>query len=253
MSGHSKWSTIKRQKGVTDVKRGAVFTRVSNAVTLAAREGGDSLETNFKLRLAIDEAKRLNMPKENIRRAINRGVGKGGEGVKLEEIIYEGFGPGGIAVLIFVVTDSRQRSAQEIRSIFDRSGGTLSGPGSVSYLFSQFAQIDVRLKNDNGPDEMLLAAADAGAEDVEVFGDNALVYCEPSELEKVMKALEEKGMEIVGTQLSMKPKNTIKIEESDKAKKILDLMEKLDDLSDVQKVYANFDIPEKILQKEATP
>ena len=252
MSGHSKWSTIKRQKGVTDTKRGAAFTKVANAITITAREGGDSPESNFKLRLVMDEAKRLNMPKENILKAINRGVGKGGEDVKLEEIIYEGFGPGGVAVLIFVVTDNRQRSAQEIRSIFDRGGGTLSGPGSVSYLFSQVAQIDVKLKDDKDPDEVLLIAADAGAEDVEVSSIDAVIYCKPVDLEKVKKYLESKGMEIMGTHLSMKPKNSIKIEDLEKAKKVLDLMEKLDSLSDVQEVYANFDIPDEILQKEIT-
>ena len=249
MSGHSKWSTIKRQKGVTDAKRGAVFTRVSNAITIAAREGGDSPETNFKLRLVMDEAKRLNMPKDNILRAINRGVGKGGEDVKLEEIIYEGFGPGGVAVLIFVVTDNRQRSAQEIRTIFDRGGGTLSGPGSVAYLFSQVAQIDVVLKNDKDPDEVLLVAADAGAEDVEVSGKELIVYCKPGDLEKVKKDLEGDDIEIVGTELSMKPKNTVKIEDPEKAKKVLGLMEKLDGISDVQKLYANFEITDKILNE----
>lgn len=252
MSGHSKWSTIKRQKGITDAKRGAIFTRVGNAITIAAREGGDSPEINFKLRLVMEEAKRLNMPKENIQRAINRGAGKGGEDVKLEEIVYEGFGPGGIAILIFVVTDNRQRSAQEIRSIFDRGGGTLSGPGSVAYLFSQAVRIDVRLKNDTDPDEVLLAAADAGAEDVEVSDDSVIVYCKLADMEKVKEALERNGMEIIGTELSRKPKNTVKIEDPEKAKKVLSLMEKLDGIIDVQKVYANFDIPDEILQKETT-
>jgi transcriptional/translational regulatory protein YebC/TACO1 len=232
MSGHSKWSTIKRQKGVTDAKRGAAFTKVANAITIAARSGGESPETNFKLRLSIEDAKRINMPKGNIEKAIARGVGKAGEGAKLEELTYEGFGPGGVA-------------------IFERSGGSLAGPGSVSYLFSSTAQIAIDTKGED-PDEIVLVAADSGADDVDVEEGMGIVYCRPESLEKIKKELEGKNLKTTGTELSMKPKNTVKIEDKEKAAKVLDLMEKLDGLSDVQKVYANFDIPDEILQKEAT-
>lgn len=247
MSGHSKWSTIKRQKGVTDAKRGADFTKVSNAITIAAREGGDSSETNFKLRLALDAAKKINMPKANMEKAIARGVGKGGDGVKLVEMIYEGFGPEGIAILIVVVTDNKQRSAQEVRSLFDRSGGRLAGPGSVSYLFKQTGEINVRMKDNTDPDHLILVAADSGAEDVNVTDGEGVVYCKPAEIEKIKSELEKNGLEIVDSHISQKPKNLVRIEDSAKAKKVLDLMDKLDVLADVQKVYADFDIPEEII------
>ena len=147
MSGHSKWSTIKRQKGITDAKRGAAFTKAANAITIAAREGGESTETNFKLRLLIEAARKLNMPKDNIQRAINRGVGKGSERSSLEEITYEGFGPSGVAILVLAVTDNKQRTTQTMRSVFDRGGGSLGGPGSVSYIFDSSAVIDVKLED----------------------------------------------------------------------------------------------------------
>ena len=251
MSGHSKWSTIKRQKGVTDAKRGAAFTKVANAITVTARSGGKSPETNFKLRLTIEDAKRINMPKGNIEKAIARGVGKAGEGAKLEELTYEGFGPGGVAILVFVVTDNRLRVAQEVRSVFDRSGGTLAGPGSVSYLFSPSAQMEVEIDEEVDPDELVLMAADAGADDAEVEGSTGLVYCQPEFLEKTKTYLEGQNLKISGTELSMKPKNVVKIEDKEKATKVLNLMEKIDAIGDVQRVYANFDIPDEILKKEA--
>ena len=252
MSGHSKWSTIKRQKGVTDAKRGAAFTKVANVITIAAREGGDSPDTNFKLRLAMEDAKRINMPKANIEKAIARGVGKGGEGVRLEEITYEGFGPEGVAILLTAVTDNKQRTVQEVRSTFDRAGGRLGGPGSVAYLFDQTAEIDVKMQEKKDPDHILLAAAEAGADDVEVTeGEEGIVYCKVNNLEKVKSGLERQGLKITNTQISQKPKNLIKIEDSTKAEKVLDLMDKLDGISDVQKVYANFDIPEDVILRNA--
>ena len=250
MSGHSKWSTIKRQKGVTDAKRGQAFTKVANAITLAAREGGGDSNTNFKLRLAIEDAKRINMPKDNIERAIGRGAGKGGEGAKIEEVIYEGFGPAGVGIVVSAVTDNKLRTAQEIRSAFERGGGALVGPGSVSYLFSQSGEIDVTVESEEDSDKVLSAAAEAGAEDVDITEGSAVVYCATSDLEKVKKALEGRGLKIIGSDIIMKPKSLIKIEDSEKAKKVLGLMNKLDAFSDVQKVYANFDIPDEILQKE---
>ncbi|MEX0616877.1 MAG: YebC/PmpR family DNA-binding transcriptional regulator [Candidatus Woykebacteria bacterium] len=251
MSGHSKWSTIKRQKGVTDAKRGQAFTRVANAITLAAREGGASSDSNFKLRLAIEAAKRLNMPKDNIERAVDRGVGKGSEAAKLEEVIYEGFGPAGVGVVVVAVTDNRLRTAQEVRTTFDRGGGTLGAPGSVAYLFSQTGEIDVEVGGAVSPDDLLSAAADAGADDVDLSEESALIYCATSNLDKIKKVLEGRGLKITGSEITMKPKNVVRIEEAEKAAKVLSLMDKLEELQDVQKVYANFDIPEEILEREA--
>ena len=250
MSGHSKWSTIKRQKGVTDAKRGQAFTKVANAITLAAREGGGDPNNNFKLRLAIEDAKRINMPKENIERAIGRGAGKGGEGAKIEEVTYEGFGPAGVGIVVSAVTDNKLRTAQEIRSAFERGGGALGGPGSVFYLFSQTGEIDVKVEGEEDSDKGLSAAAETGAEDVDISEGSAAIYCATSNLERIKGKLEESGLKITGSEITMKPKSLIKIEDFEKAKKVLDLMNKLDALSDVQKVYANFDIPDEILQKE---
>ena len=250
MSGHSKWSTIKRQKGVTDAKRGAAFTKVANAITIAVREGGESPDTNFKLRLIIEDAKRINMPKANIEKAIARGVGKEGGG-RLEEITYEGFGPEGVAILITAVTDNKLRTAQEIRSTLDRAGGRLAGPGSVAYLFESVGEIDVEAQDDSDPDHILLAAAESGAEDVEAEGAVGVVYGKVVDIEKIKSELESHGLKIVNAQISQKPKNLIKIEDSHKAKKVLDLMDKLDGISDVQKIYANFDIPEDVILRNA--
>src|SRR3989304_7019571 len=162
MSGHSKWSQIKRQKGATDARRGAAFTKAANAITLAAREGGVDPETNFKLRLAVEAAKRVNMPKENIERAIKRATGEAKDGQRLEEIVYEGFGPAGVGIVVGAVTDNKQRTAQEVRRAFERGGGRLSGPGSVSHFFRPIGEIVVRGGGGLDPDQLLLVAADSG-------------------------------------------------------------------------------------------
>ncbi|MEX0621536.1 MAG: YebC/PmpR family DNA-binding transcriptional regulator [Candidatus Woykebacteria bacterium] len=250
MSGHSKWSTIKRQKGATDAKRGAAFTKAANAITIAAREGGANPETNFKLRLAVDSAKRVNMPKGNIERAIARGSSVGKDGPNLEEVTYEGFGPGGVGILVEAVTDNRQRTAQEVRSAFDRSGGRLSGPGSVDHFFKPVAEIVLRVDSNIDPDQLLLTAAEAGAEDVEASGSEAVVYCKVTDLERVKNNLSARGLEVIETKISRQPTTTIKIEEEKLAASVLSLVDKLEELADVQTVYANFDIPEEVLKKE---
>ena len=249
MSGHSKWSTIKRQKGVTDARRGAFFTKAANAITVAARQGGGTPETNFKLRLAIESARRVNMPKENIERAINRAVGAAKEG-RLEEITYEGFGPFGVGVLVEVVTENRQRTAQEVRSILERAGGHLAGPGSVAHLFVPVGEVAIRAKDDLDPDHLLLVAADAGADDVELAGGEAIIYCKIPQLENVKENIAGEKYEIIETRLSRKPTSFVQIEDEKTAASILSLVGKLDDIVDVQRVYANFDIPEEILKKE---
>ncbi|OGY27061.1 MAG: hypothetical protein A2Z11_00940 [Candidatus Woykebacteria bacterium RBG_16_43_9] len=250
MSGHSKWSTIKRQKGVTDARRGAAFTKAANAITMAAREGGGDPETNFKLRLVIEGAKRVNMPKENIDRAINRAIGGGKDGKLLEKIVYEGFGPAGVGVLVEAVTENRQRTAQEVRSTFERNGGQLSGPGSVTHFFSPIGEIVIHFADNLDADHLLLVAADSGADDVETDKNEAIVYCDIQTLEKVKEDLIKNGLEVTETRISRRPNSVVKITNEKDALKVLSLVNKLDDLQDVQRVYANFDIPEEILQKE---
>jgi len=251
MSGHSKWSQIKRQKGVADVRRGAAFTKAANAITIATREGSGSPDSNFKLRLVVESAKRLNMPKENIERAIARGAGGGKEGSSLENITYEGYGPGGVAIVVEAVTDNRLRTAQEVRSVFERGGGTLAGPGSVSHIFSPIGEIVVRVQEPLDSDQVLLTAAEAGAEDIETDTDEAVVYCQPGDLDKVRKHLTSAGLEIVEARLSRKPTSIVKLGEETKATAVLSLVSKLEDLADVQMVYANFDIPEEIIERNA--
>ncbi|OGY27548.1 MAG: hypothetical protein A2Z42_03055 [Candidatus Woykebacteria bacterium RBG_19FT_COMBO_43_10] len=250
MSGHSKWSTIKRQKGATDARRGAAFTKAANAITLAAREGGVDPETNFKLRLAVEAAKRANMPKENIERAIKRAIGEAKDGQRLEEIVYEGFGPAGVGIVVEAVTDNKQRTAQEVRSAFERGGGRLSGSGSVSHFFNPVGEIVVKFSDDLGVDHIVLTAADAGADDVEAEKNEAIVYCKVTNLGEVKSNLEKSGLEVVETKLSRKPSSVIEISDEQQASSILSLVNKLDDLQDVQRVYVNFDIPEDVLQRE---
>lgn len=248
MSGHSKWSTIKRQKGSNDAKRGQAFTKVSKLITIAAREGG-SPETNFKLRLAIEEAKAINMPKDNIERAITKASGSDGSKA-LEEATYEGYGPAGVALLIEVVTDNKMRTASEIRSILERSGGSLAGPGSVAFNFKTTGAISVALTGED-PDELFLLAADSGAEDIETEEGESTVFCKPEDLVKVKEAISQAGYEITSSEVIKEASSTIKITDQDQAKKLLTLIEKLEDSDDVQKVYANFDISNDILEKVA--
>src|SRR4030042_4358448 len=245
MSGHSKWSQIKRQKGVADVKRGAAFTKAANAITIAAKQAGGSPDTNFKLRLTIDAARRINMPKENIERAIARGAG-GREGLDLEEITYEGFGPAGVALIVEAVTDNRSRTTQEVRSIFERSGGNLSSPGAVSHLFTPTGEITVNTKTADS-DRVLLAAAEAGADDIETGREEATVYTTPISVEKVKEGLTREGFEIVEAKISRKPISIVKINDENIAASVLSLVSKLDDLDDVQRVDANFDISEDVI------
>lgn len=247
MSGHSKWSTIKRQKGANDAKRGQAFTKMGRLITIAAREGGGNPDGNFRLRLAMEAARAINMPKDNIDRAIARGTG--GDGSKpLEESVYEGYGPLGVALLIEVVTDNKMRTASEVRSALDKSGGSLAGPGSVAFLFNSKGIIEVDATGKDS-DELLLTAADAGAEDVEVEDNVGLVYTKPEAVDKVKKALEEAGYTVQNSEVSKEASTTVKISNEGDAQKVLNLIEKLEDMDDVQKVYANFDIDTEVLEK----
>lgn len=246
MSGHSKWSTIKRQKGVNDAKRGASFTKMGMAIAIAAREGGGGdPASNFKLRLAIDQARAINMPKENVQRAIDRGLGKGGAAA-IETVVYEGYGPNKVALIIVAATDNKNRTTPEIRSTIEKSGGTFATPGAVDWAFSEMGMITVE-KNDKSLDELFELAADAGAEDIEESGDLVEVCTKPADVEKVKNALIEKGLAVVSFEIFKKPTTLVEIKDAETAKKVLALIEKIEDLDDVQKVYSNFDIPDNLL------
>lgn len=252
MSGHSKWAQIKRQKGAADIKRGQLFTKLANAITIAVKQGGGTTdpESNFKLRLAIDRARSYNMPKENIERSLRRAAGKQDGGV--EEVVYEGFGPGGIAVIVEAVTDNRQRTTSEVKNSFENNGGSLAKTGAVSYQFEQKGLITVH-KNGKSFDKIFMIAAESGAEDVEEVENSALIYTKPEELKKIKDELVKNGLNIVEAELTRKPLNTIAIRSKDSAQKILAFIEKIEELDDVQKVYANFDIPDNILEEIKAP
>ncbi|MBI4137348.1 YebC/PmpR family DNA-binding transcriptional regulator [Candidatus Roizmanbacteria bacterium] len=244
MSGHSKWSTIKRQKGVEDQKRGQLFTKLARAITLAVREGGGVTDpsSNFKLRLAMDRAKQANMPKENMQRAIDRGAGKGSEGEQFQQIVYEGYGPEGVALIVETATDNKQRTSAQVKHVLDRGGGSLGAPGSVSYLFTEHGLIVVS-KDSIGEEELFNAAIDAGASDIETEDDAYEVYTNRDDLHKIKAQLEGTSAQIIEADLIYRPTTSIPVPEQ-KAKKIISLVEELEELDDVQKVYANVDIVE---------
>ena len=244
MSGHSKWSQIKRQKGVNDVKRGAVFTKMGREIAVAARSGGGDPDGNFRLRLAIEKARAANMPLDTIKRAIEKATG-GGDGVQYEEIVYEGYGPGGVAVLVEAQTDNRNRTAAEVRSMFAKSGGQLAGSGAVAWQFEPRGLISVAREGVDA-DEVTLSAIDAGAEDVDTSGDETIdIYTLPGDLEAVRQALEAAGVPVESAESAMVAKQTVELD-SGKARQALRLVELLEDLDDVSRVTANFDIPEDV-------
>lgn len=246
MSGHSKWSTIKRQKGANDAKRGQQFTRLANAITIAVRQGGlvTDPDGNPRLRLAVDAARSANMPKENIERAIQRAIGKQAESVN--EAVYEGFGPGGFSLIVETVSDNKQRTVSDIQSFFKKNGGSIGNPGSVAYQFSQKGMVAVE-KNGKSLDDVYQAALDFEAEDLEEAGDEVLIYTEPSLLGKVRDGLKDKGMTIKTAELIRQPIVNHAISDKDTVKKALEFLEKLEEIQDVQKVYANIEIADDLL------
>ena len=249
MSGHSKWSQIKRQKGANDAKRGALFTKLAREIITAARQGGPDQDANYRLRMAVDTAKFNSMPAENIKRAIERAAGSGADAEQFEEVTYEGIGPANVAVIIAAMTDNRNRTASEIRSVFSKSGGALS---SVAWQFEQKGLISLPL-NGNDPDEVTMAAIDAGASDVGAPDSGAImVTTEPADLESVRRALAQGGFEADSAQLWMEPTTRVEIGDEKTAKQVLQFMERLDDLDDVQNVYANFDIPDALMEQLQT-
>lgn len=240
MSGHSKWSTIKREKGAKDAARGAVFTKLGNAIAIAARSGTDP-DTNFALRLAMDKAKAANMPSANIQRAIDRIKDK--NAAQLQEVLYEGYGPGGVAILVEVATDNINRTYPEVKLAFSKHGGSIAEKGAVAFQFEHKGSIRA---NGTG-DELMLQALDAGAEDVQEEGAESVIYTAATDLAKVRDTLKEAGVEITEAELTYVPANTVEITEKDTAGKIMRLMDALDDCDDVTNTHVNFDIPEELL------
>jgi YebC/PmpR family DNA-binding regulatory protein len=243
MSGHSKWSTIKRKKSAEDAKRGKMFTRLARDITLAARNGGDP-NANPALRLAIEKAKAANMPKENIERAIKRGTGEL-EGGAPEEVMYEGYAPHGVALLIKCLTDNRNRTLAEVRRVLNRGGGSLAEAGAVTWMFESKGLITIE-RGGRDPDDLFMMAVDAGAEDVDVSSEIVEVYTEPSDLRIVAEALQKRGIKIEEAELSMVPKTLVSLDEKETLQ-VLHLIEQLEELEDVQQIYSNLDVPEEIL------
>jgi len=241
MSGHSKWSTIKRQKGAKDAARGAIFTKLGNAIAVAARGGADP-DTNFTLRLAVDKAKAANMPVANIQRSIDRGSGKLG-GEQIQEVMYEGYGPGGVAILVECATDNLNRTYPEVKLAFSKHGGNIAEKGAVAFQFEHKGMIRIA---GNG-DDLMLQVLDAGAEDMVEEGEESIVYTDPKQLAKVRDTLREARVEILEAELTYVPSNTVQVEDAATAGKILRLMDALDDLDDVSTTHVNFDIPEELL------
>ncbi len=245
MSGHSKWAQIKRQKAVVDARRGQLFTKLAREITVAVREAGKDPELNPRLRLAIQRARDHNMPLENIERAIKRGTGEL-EGAALVEANYEGYGPGGVAILLQVLTDNPNRTLAEIRHLFERSGGSLGEKGCVSWLFEPKGVITLDT-GDNDPEELALSAIDAGAEDVKVEDSVVEVYTRPEDLERVRQELAEKELPISSAELSLIPQNLVTLEDKIAAQ-TLRLLEKLEEVDGVQRVFTNADFPDEVLQ-----
>ena len=239
MSGHSKWSTIKHAKAAEDKKRGKVFSKLAKAITVAAREGGGEVESNAKLRVAIDQAKSMNMPKANIDRAIQRGSGTG-EGGGLETVTYEGFGPEKTAVVVECVTDNRNRTGAEIKSFFESHGGNLGAPGSANYMFEKKGTIIVKKKGDG--EEQVLELIDLGVDDVSEEEELLEVYTKPQELEAIKKKVEEKGYEIKEASLGLKAKTMAPVKEEKQKERVLKFLTELDEMDDVQNVYCNADM-----------
>ena len=244
MSGHSKWSTIKHGKAVTDARRGKLFTKLTKEVIIAVRESGPNPETNFRLRLAMQKAKDSNMPSTNVERAIKRANGDDSDGARMEEVTYEGYGPGGTAILLQALTDNRNRTVSDVRSTFTKLGGNLAEAGAVSWLFEQKGFIVVESNGDS--EDLTLVAIEAGADDFETIDTSLHAYSLPGELENLRKALTDYGAEVTSTELTMLPINTVPLDDKT-AKKALNLLDQLEELDDTQKVYSNADFTDEVL------
>jgi len=247
MSGHSKWSSIKHQKAVTDARRGQLFTKLTKEIIVAAREGGGDPDMNFRLRMAVQKAKGSNMPADNIERAIKKGSGGGSGQNSMEEIVYEGYAPGGTAILLHTLTDNRNRTGSEVRSTFSKAGGNLAEVGAVGWQFEQKGVIVVEAQP-SAADDLSLAAIDAGADDFESVDSILSVYSTPERLDEIRRTLSDLGAAVTSYEISMVPKNTIPLDEST-ALRTLRLLDQLEELDDIQKVYSNADFPDAALER----
>src|SRR6476646_2170277 len=248
MSGHSKWASIKHKKAATDARRGQLLTKLARAISVAAREGGGDPDSNFTLSAAIQKARDYSMPKDSIQRAIDRGTGAGADGETIERVLYEGYGPSGVAVLVEALTDKRNRTSADVRHTFEKNSGSLGEPGSVAWVFEKRGVVMVDAYRYTEDD--LIPAIDAGAEDVAREGDSLKVVSAAEDLAAVRRALEAAGVDIESAQLTMEPKNVVEVGETD-ARAVMRLMEALDDHDDVEAVHANFDIPADVLEEIA--
>jgi YebC/PmpR family DNA-binding regulatory protein len=250
VSGHSKWSSIKHKKGAADAKRGKLFSKLSRAIIVAAKEGGGNPADNLALQNAIEKARSYSMPKDNIDRAIAKGSGADADAGAFETVVYEGYGPSGVAVIVEALTDNRNRTASDVRHVFAKNDGNLGGSGAVSWLFERRGVVIVETEGAD-EDELTLAAAEGGADDVALDGSTYQVTCAPEQLATVRQAVEDAGFTVDAAELTMVPKTTVEVADESEAKKILRLMDQLEDNDDVQDVYANFDIPERVLEAVA--
>ncbi len=248
MSGHSKWKTNKGKKGIADAKRGATFTKIIKELTIIAREGGGNPDTNPRLRAVMQKAKEANMPSDNVKMAIKRGTGEI-PGVVYETVMYEAYGPGGVAMMIEVLTDNKNRTSAEIRNIMSKKGGNFAGTGAVSWMFTMKGYFLIE-KSQAKEDDLMNTVLDSGAEDMKSDEKNYEVFCAPQNFEKVKQAIEGKGIKAQDAEVTMVPSSTIKLTGND-AKQLLGLIDSLEDHDDVQQVYANFDIPDEIMEKIA--
>lgn len=249
MSGHSKWSTIKHGKAVVDARRAVVFTKLSKEIIIGARQGGGDPDMNFRLRVAVQKAKDSNMPAANIERAIKRGDGTDGSAVQMEELTYEGYGPGGTAILLQALTDNKNRTVSEVRSTFTKIGGSMAEAGAVAWQFEQKGVVVVNANEDQA-DELTLVAIDAGADDIETVDTTLHAYSAPSDMEEIRRTLAESGADIESSELAMVPKNTIALDEKT-AMQALRLLDQLEELDDIQKVFSNADFPDEALAEYA--
>jgi YebC/PmpR family DNA-binding regulatory protein len=250
LSGHSKWSSIKHKKGAADAKRGKLFSKLSRGIIVAAKEGGGDPANNLALQNAIEKARSYSMPKDNIDRAIAKGSGAESDADSFETIVYEGYGPEGVAVIVEALTDNRNRTAADVRHLFAKNGGNLGATGAVAWQFERRGVVVVPAEGvDEG--ELLLVAADGGAEDVEEDGDVFQVTSAPEDLSAVRRAIEAAGMTVDSAELQLVPKTTVSVEDESKARQVMRLIDALEDNDDVQDVYANFDIPERVLEAVA--
>jgi YebC/PmpR family DNA-binding regulatory protein len=250
VSGHSKWSSIKHKKGAADAKRGKLFSKLTRAIIVAAREGGGDPAGNLALQNAIEKARSYSMPKDNIDRAIAKGSGADSDTSTFETVVYEGYGPSGVAVIVEALTDNRNRTAGEVRHTFAKNDGNLGGSGAVAWLFERRGIVIVEADGVD-EDELMLAAAEGGADDVSLDGSTFTVSCDPTNLAAVREAIEAAGFAIDSAELTMVPKTTVEVADENEAKKVLRLIDQLEDNDDVQDVYANFDIPERVLEAVA--